>query len=268
VKYSIITSNGQYLNWCLRGIAWQTFTDYELIVVDWDADPPLGDLGQVRVLRWPDRDARWNHSVCRNFATANARAERLVFVNCDCLMAPDLLARADALLDQDPDCQVYWQRFDLNEEGTQVLLDAPFPEGLFDFDEPDPLWGEFHTLSTYGDFLAVGRAGFEELGGYDERMYGWGDYDSNLARRLERWQHRIEWGKGLQLAHLWHPFDEAARHASWEANIAAGGADYQAGEKDLSKNVLNQGPATFDKYREIGEADSWEDPGLWNGEGW
>lgn len=244
MKYSIITSNGRYLDWCLRGIQWQTFTDYELIIVDWDAEPPLADLGPARILRWPDRGAAWNHSVCRNFATAHAQAERLVFVNCDCLMAPDLLARADAMLDRDPGCQVYWQRFDLSEEGTEVLLDSVFPEGLFDIEDLAPQWGEFHALSTYGDFLAVGREVVVEYGGFDERMEGWGVYDQNLACRLDRAGHHIAWGEGPGLAHFWHPRDKAAQDRTWRANIDAGEADWLDG-----LNVANDGPATFDRYR-------------------
>jgi len=243
VKYSIITSNGKYLYQLLRSVAWQTFTDYELIVVDWDAEPPLVVPEPARVLRWSQRGAQWNHSICRNFATANARADRLVFVNCDCLMAPDLLERADAMLDEDPTCQVYWQRFDLSEIGTRMVLDAPLPEALFWPGQLDPLWGELHGLSTYGDFLVVSRDVVMKYGGYDERMAGWGVYDQNLACRLERAGHRVVWGEGMGLAHFWHARDTAYQDRTWRANIDAGEKDWLDGV-----NVANRGRATFDGY--------------------
>lgn len=253
MKYSVILSNGRYQGWCLWGLGWQTFTDYELLFVDWDAEEPPALTGwpNARVLRWPERGKPWNHSVCRNFAVAHAQADRLVFVNCDCLMHPGLLAEADRLLDENPRRQVYWQRFDLTEAGLAQLGRLDDAQKLFD--EADQWvaqgWGEFHPLGTYGDFLAVDRAAFESLGGYDERMEGWGVYDHNLACRLDRHGYPVSWHQGLRLVHLWHGRDKAAQDRTWRANIDAGEADFLAGEHDPSRDILNQGPATFEKYR-------------------
>jgi len=252
VKYSVIVCNqrGKFLHWALKGIQWQTLGDFETIVVDYGMDPPFGTMTAplakgpqpLRILRW--EDSEWNHPRARNIGIANARGERIVIVNSDCLMAPTLLEEAGWLLDQDPHRQIYWQRFDLSEEGLQALRSFDRPRELFgDGDNWHGRgWGDFHSLSTYGDFLMVERDVVMEYGGFDERASGWGVYDHDLACRLDRHGYPSFWAEGLRLVHLWHP-QRPGLDASWRRNIDALSPDFLA-----ERDVRNQGRATFERY--------------------
>ena len=250
MKLSVIVCNqkGRHLQWCLKGIQWQTLGGFETIVVDYGMDPPFGTICSplpqgLRVVRW--EDDVWNHPRARNIGIANAQGERIAIVNSDCLMAPTLLEEAGRLLDQDPKRQIYWQRFDFSQEGLRMLQAMNYPEHFFMLDGTsyEQRWGDFHSLSTYGDFLMVERDVVMEYGGFDERATGWGVYDHDLACRLDRHGYPSFWAEGLRLVHLWHEA-QPNQDADWRRNIDAMSPDFHA-----HRDKRNQGRATFERYR-------------------
>lgn len=229
------------MNQCLRGVAQQEGVDYELILVDYMMDPPAlewhlpwATFGETptHIVRWDNPDPCWNDSRARNIGLANAKADRVVFLNSDCVMMPGLLAGAMAALDEDPSRQVYWQRWDLTNEGLTWFLEGG--------DEAQV--GEFHDKTTYGDFLAVERDVVMDLGGYEERCMGWGVYDHDLACRLDRAGRPRYWGEMPSLVHLWHPV-RPGRDEDWRRNIDCCSEDFHAG-----KDVRNDGRGTFERY--------------------
>lgn len=60
--------------------------------------------------------------------------------------------------------------------------------------------------NAYGCLLAVSRADFERVNGFDARFVGWGQEDEEIAARLRHGGLRCGWaGPGSTLLHLWHP---------------------------------------------------------------
>ena len=225
---SVVVCNqaGEYLDHCLRSIEWQTGIDFEVIVVDYMMDPPLEGA-----IRWDDPDPRWNHARARNVGIANAKGDRICLVNSDCVMAPDLLSLASAALDDDPTRQVCWLRFDTTRESRDIVLDDL--ESAFG----QELGGQTGNTGNWGDFLLVYRAPVVELGGYDERCIGWGNYDTDLGMRLRRRGHPVWQGKALKLIHLWHP-EQPGKMEDWHRNVRA----------CVGSDVRNDGPETFGRY--------------------
>lgn len=90
------------LSECLTGLALQTHPPYEVVVVDDGSHDPEATAGVVR--RHPGarlvRGAGHGPAAARNLGAAWARADRLAFVDDDCVPEPEWLAALDQELDR------------------------------------------------------------------------------------------------------------------------------------------------------------------------
>jgi GT2 family glycosyltransferase len=267
-KYSVIVTvkNRQpLLNRCLQTVLWQDYTDFECVVVDYGSDPPavVPNDPRMRVVRIEPPDDGWNGCIALNAGLANAAAERVVLLNCDCLMAPDLLRVADALLAERGETQqTYWQRFDLSKAGLAAVkcifaagrLANPrrcFRPGFVRFLERTGL-ARRHPCSSYGDFLVIKKQPLIELGGFDEAMAGWGQMDVDMKERLEALGYPDHWGMEMKLIHQYHP-PQTNKHATVGRNLALSRRALAEGQL-----VRNGGPGAFEKYLVSGETESVE----------
>jgi glycosyltransferase involved in cell wall biosynthesis len=257
-KYSVIITvkdRPRLLARCLQTVLWQDCPDYDVVVVDYGSSPPvnLSTGERVSVVRVEPGDETWNGCVALNVGLANASAERIVLLNCDCLMAPDLLSTVDRLISEDPaPQQIYWRRLDLTRAGLatlRLLSKTNGSAGLRSCFRPG--FGRFllrarlaawHPLSSYGDFLVVKRAPLIELGGFDERMAGWGQMDTDMMERLKRVGYVEHWGLDLKLIHQYHP-PQPNREHTVEDNIALSRTAMSEGQL-----VRNGGPAHLAQY--------------------
>lgn len=247
MKYSFITTvrnRQERLDRCLHSILWQQFSDYEVIVVDYGSTQPVQVPQGVKLIRW-ETDT-WNESIAKNIGIANADGERLFLLNCDSIIAPGLLGIIDGLLEKDNKQHIYWQRFDLSQKGLPVIQALGWEqiEDCFKTDISSEWmqqgWGEWHPLSSYGELTVMEKAPVIMLGGYDERMTGWGYMDTDLKLRLDAIDYRPHWEKGFKLIHHYHETLHDG-HSSGE-NKAIGSKD---------ENIIRNGGAeNFLRYRE------------------
>ena len=222
--YSVVIAAGgrhELLAYCLDSVLDQTFEDYEVIVVDYGADPPLSVPDGVRLIRC-EPEGGWSNPIATNTGVAHARGERLVIMNADIIISVDMLARVHDKMQKHGDCQLSWERFDL---------------------DPDGVSGRRHPAANRGDFLCIDRQRYMDAGGYDERMSGWGAYDTDLNWRLKQLGCREVRGMEPPILHQWHepqPTKEADQHRNFQMHLH---------NVALRRLVVNEGAATFEKYR-------------------
>lgn len=165
--------------WCLD--RWQTLTGATPIVADTGLDP-------------------FCHASSINHGAREATGQLLVVADADTTVNPSTLAAA-----LDVARSGGWALAErycaLTLEQSQVEL------GLDELVEhPDPEW--LGVRKSWAGFLAIDRATFLDLGGYDERIWGWGPDDVAIAAKLETLLAPPTWVPGT-VFHMWHERDLA-----------------------------------------------------------
>ena len=189
-------------------------------IPDWYAGPP------VRVVRQEDRGVR--PAAVRNLAAAQAEGDVLAFLDADMVPSPTYLAAAAALPLAAPEALVVGtrQHWDLARWGPEPVR-SWLQGGVAPPRLADPAWladgyrssGHLVDLDgrayqwVIGAVLTVARPIFDEVGGYDATIVGYGAEDWELA-------HRIQQAGGL-LAHV----DAVAHHdgPDWRGRAGADG---------------------------------------------
>lgn len=170
-------------------------------------------------------DAGFRAAAARNRAAACADGELLVFVDGDCLLRPDFFAQQRRLAE--PGWMLAgnrvlatealtariesgaenplawgpgrWLRARLAGEVNRLDALLRLPDGAWRRRRPRR-WEWVRTCN-----LAVWRADFERVNGFDETFDGWGFEDSDLAIRLINAGVGVKSGRyATALLHLWH----------------------------------------------------------------
>lgn len=171
------------LDGLLRSLAAQERTDFEVIVVDQNADERLEPI----LAAWADhleivRVRAESRGVCRarNAGAAHARGKWLLFPDDDCWYPADFLACLDRLRAVHP--ATFYGGRAVNAQGATIM-------GAFRT-EPGPIGrdGIWTTLIEW--MMVVRRDAFEAVGGFDEALgpgagTPWGAYEAqDLALKL------------------------------------------------------------------------------------
>lgn len=200
------------LNLCLRSLEVQTDTNFEIIIAD-DGSAPVTrrvveEIGTFPVpIRycWHEDDGCRKTVIC-NRAMREARGDYFIFLDADCLVQPDFVARHRTLAKKGH-----------MVTGSRVLLTEPITKGIL----ADGSW-DFYSfrnsiplLRLQGGvnkilpvFLKLGDAGWRNyrefvwrrikgcnmacwsddamaIGGYDETLLGWSHEDADFVFRLQ-----------------------------------------------------------------------------------
>jgi glycosyltransferase involved in cell wall biosynthesis len=192
-------NRARFLGRAIRSVLEQTYTDFELIVVDdhSDEDPtPLVETFEDPRLHYVRHEENQGNAATRNTAIRMARGRYLAFLDDDDEWEPEKLELQIPMLDESaPDeAMVYCPRR-LVQDGEVVGIDAPGKEGDV-LDELLP-WGlmQCSAVVLKADVL-------EHTGMFDERLQR--GVDEDLWRRIAR-HYRVRYlDKVLVTCHVGH----------------------------------------------------------------
>lgn len=255
----------------LQGVARQRLggvlqaAQVEVLVADDGSREDTRALVQERARDFPfvlhhvwHEDRGFRAGAIRNRAAIRAQGRYLVFVDGDCIPAPDFLRRHWQLAE--PGWCVAGNRALLSERFTAEISASQNSE-LLDWSAADgwrahrrgeinkafplarlalgPLrklsardWKIFRTCN-----VAIWREDFERVNGFDEDFQGWGYEDSDLAVRLLRSGCRIKNGRFAALVyHLWHRENDRAQQAeNWQRFLKVLQSDHVQARRGLNQ---------------------------------
>jgi len=176
-------NRAHYLGQAIDSILSQTYTDYEIIVIDDGSTDHTAEL----VKAMSDPRIRYifqeNQGIsgARNTGVQTARGRYIAFLDSDDVWLPDLLQAAVETLDTDPAIGLVYARAQaFDREGTPLPQKTGAPPKFADDPLQSALWGDFVTTIT----VVVRRELLERVGPFDETMKGNEDWDMwiRLAR--------------------------------------------------------------------------------------
>jgi glycosyltransferase involved in cell wall biosynthesis len=162
----------------------QTFTDWELIVVDDGSTDTTAATARQLMARHPDRRMRVfqqpnvGPSAARNTGAERASGEYLLFLDADDMLAPTLLARTVAILREQPAVGFVYSGMRLFGQDRHV-----WPSAAFDLPRL--------ALDNYVlPHALVRRAAWAQVGGFDTMHfpYGFEDWDFWLRVATSGWR--------------------------------------------------------------------------------
>ena len=199
---------------CLESLANQTDTDFEIIIAD-DGSGPLTQslIERIKpnhpapILHLWQVDRGFRKTTILNLAMKEARGNYLVFLDGDCIVQPDFIARHRQLAQKGH--LVTGSRVLLNEQLTKEILALPawsfvqFKAHLLQYrltgginkcwpivmklgDGAWRLYKKFVWRRIKGCNMACWSADANAIGGFDEEMTGWGHEDADFVFRLQQ----------------------------------------------------------------------------------
>lgn len=210
---TLVRNRQGHLDALVDGLVRQTCQDIELIVASMQPTPP--DISPnlpfpVTIVDVPG--ARLPLAAARNAAAAMAKAERLIFLDVDCIPSPTLVASYIEQLDASGRCLLGEVRYlpgtlsrtEMTGAGFSELLararqhparPSVLGEGWTDEPEPRALWG----LS-----FALTRQQYQSAGGMDEDYSGYGGEETDFAEQLSAAGVRLGWCGNAMALHQYH----------------------------------------------------------------
>lgn len=221
------------LKLCLESLATQTDQNFEIIIADdGSAESTKYLIEAIKVSHpisithlWQD-DQGFRKTKILNQAIAAAHGDYLVFLDGDCIVQPDFVARHRELAQKG--YLVTGSRILLNESLTSELLTWPhwsferFFSSLIakrlsgGINKYWPLkikrgngsWRDYQKFvwrRIKGCNMACWKADAEAINGFDETMTGWGHEDADLIFRLQHHGIRRKSGSwSTEVLHLFH----------------------------------------------------------------
>ena len=232
----------QALKLCLESLATQTDQDFEIIIADdGSTESTKQVIDQIKQTfpvpithLWQD-DQGFRKTKILNQAIAAAHGSYLIFLDGDCIVQPDFVARHRALAQKG--FLVTGSRVLLNEKLTQQLLTWPqwnfqrfcsrlITERLsgginkllpFKIKLDNGSWRDYKKFvwrRIKGCNMACWKTDAEAINGFDETMTGWGHEDADFVFRLQR--HHIARKSGswaTEVLHLFHKINDQSNAA-------------------------------------------------------
>ncbi|NOJ60390.1 glycosyltransferase [Arthrobacter sp. 260] len=168
-------------------------------VVDSNVKNLVEDLGAKYV--YTETDGKWSRSRALNAGFAESQGRVLVSTDADMLFSPSAMETIGRRVLSDPGEALVLQCRDLPKKYDSVgILAAGMDWDAFERSSTlRPRWG-------MGGMMAVSRATFLLLRGFDERMEIYGGEDMDFAQRV-RWSgRRLSWisDDTVRMFHMWH----------------------------------------------------------------
>lgn len=170
----------RYLKEAIESVLRQTFTDFELIVVD-DAstDEIESVIRKYSAVRYIRRPSNGGQAAARNDGARLASGEYIAFLDQDDLWEPDMLSQEVHFANIHPEAGVIFSDGFMVDENNKILS----------YDSAIKPWSNLPQGLSGGYDIGnckslIKKACFDAIGCYDERLYLWEDID--LSVRLYR----------------------------------------------------------------------------------
>lgn len=192
--------SGDHLHHCLSALTAQTFTDFEILMVD-NASTDGAPLAAARAfpqVHLIEAGANLGFAAGMNLAASEATGDWLALINPDAFAAPDWLERLLEAAGTHPDIKAFGCRQDMDDntgrlDGMGDVMSLPgFPyRGGYGRPGPGAIEGG-ETFSTCGGAMLIDRSTFLDLGGFDERLFCYcEDVDLGYRMRLAGMASRV-----------------------------------------------------------------------------
>jgi glycosyltransferase involved in cell wall biosynthesis len=233
----------------LASLAAQTDEAFEVLVADDGSRPETAAAIAEAAAGFPvalvhlwQPDDGFRAAAARNMAVAASRGDYLVFVDGDCVLRPDFVARHRALAETG--WFVAGNRVLLNADFTAKVLQTPLVELHGDSRltwlgrrlagvinrwlplcfVPGQAWRKRQPQRWQGARtcnLALWRSDFDTVNGFDEAFQGWGHEDADLAiRLLHAGVQRKDGRFATAVLHLWHRENDRSNLEENERRLA------------------------------------------------
>ena len=194
----------------LRGLERQTQPPAAFIVAVMQETPyDLPEVG-FPVHQIPVRGRELPLAAARNRGVAAVDSDAVVFLDVDCIPAPDLIADYARGLSE-LDGLLMGEVLHLPERATLVTWDYAGLDAVAErhSDRRGSPASGIEICNDYRCFwslnFAIRRATFLATGGFDERYTGYGGEDTDFGKLLDRSGIPIAWIKGARAYHQYHP---------------------------------------------------------------
>ncbi|MFL5297428.1 MAG: glycosyltransferase family 2 protein [Phenylobacterium sp.] len=187
----VVYEAGPTLAQCLAALKSQTFTDYELILVDNASSDRMAQAAAAadRRVRLIENSENLGFAAAVNEGARAARGRWLALLNPDAFAEPAWLERLTAAAEANPAVHAFASRQLMADDPTKldglgdVMALAGYPfRGGYTHADPGPVEPGW-VFSACGGAMLIGRDLFLALGGFDERLFCYCE-DVDLGYRL------------------------------------------------------------------------------------
>lgn len=192
-----VLDGGPAFGRCLEAVTRSTFRDWELIVVDDGSSDASAELAARHGARVFATAGRQGPAAARNLGSEAATGRFLFFIDADCEVRPDTLARAASRLETDPGLAALFGSYDVSP--TAPGLVSQFKNLQHHFVHQS---GEEQASTFWAGCGAARRKTFHRLGGFDaDRFPRPSIEDIELGYRMTELGLRILLAKDVQVRH-------------------------------------------------------------------
>lgn len=177
MRFSVIIplfNKAPYIEKALRSVLAQTFTDYELIVVDDGSQDDSANIAEKVLAESVIRNKLIRQdnagvSCARNRGVANSQGEYLCFLDADDWWAPSFLAEMTTLIDEYPEAGIYGTGYTIVNERKHKTREAPvgvesgFEKGYIDYCQ---VYAKTLAMPLTSISVAIPRGVFDEMQGF------------------------------------------------------------------------------------------------------
>lgn len=160
-------NNARYLRNCLESVLYQTFQDFEIVIVD---DCSTDDSDEIYALYSPNEKIRiFKNDVNSGCGYAKRRCADLALGEWCCFLDPDDTLRVDALeifykaIQQHSEYKAFFSHMYVCDENMNVIFDQTFPYG-------SPAWQEFIHYQKAINLFCYKRDVYKCTVGIDELL--------------------------------------------------------------------------------------------------
>jgi glycosyltransferase involved in cell wall biosynthesis len=210
------------LGFVLEALSRQQSSDYQIMIID-GGEVQVKDLiaefkSYMNLEYYPLPKPVQNPSLTRNYGVVRAKAPRILFLDQDCVPAPDVLAEHAQYKDESI-IVVGFRTFVHQDSLCNLTLDDLYNDGRFHY-AADMRYDWFFRRrgvqpnqrliyffgSVYTCHASVPTALVRKVGGFDEAIDTWGSEDFELGTKLGRAGCFLILRPDLTVYHMDHPF--------------------------------------------------------------